>query len=284
MASTRKTLLTYIHTILSGRANGTLVQDTDHELAEQRIVNYAALASSPYNGLLWPELGEAIRFFGVSDLQPGQLFFINRVYAHKPVTGGYQYYVEVALAWNSFTINCVAMTFDVTVSTLKSGVQTIGLSEYDGSGAQGYMVINWDALINIGSGGYGCTDYKEGALIPTLVSAGYWKGIGSIATDMKPPMVAEDFEADGIIPLIYCNPASVETITCNIKTWDLVKGPFCLKNVGWGDVRLVSADAYTIDGSIDGLIHSHADATIRKYDDPEDPRYFTTGGFNPTEA
>ena len=276
MSSKRNIIRTLIHNFLTGRPLGTLVQDPDHEAAEKAIVDFACLSTSPYNGALWPQLGEAIKFFGINDLQPGQLFFISQVFAHKPVTGGFLYQVQVSMAWNSFQTNCIAMQYILTSTVLKAGFSIIGLSEFDGSGVQGYMVINWDAVENIGDHGYGCQDYTDGALIPTVLSGGMaWKALGN--SEINPPVLSEDFVADGSIPLIYCNPTSEADQLVSIITKDNLKGPVFLKNISSvGIVQIGSDDEYLIEKARNVYLLPGDDAVIRLLED----QFFATGNYS----
>jgi hypothetical protein len=273
--ATRQTLAqlyTTIHDFLTGRTLGTLIQPAAHEAALKKIADYATLAGSPYNGNKYTEFGEAIRFFGPSEVMVGRLYFITNIVSGYHTTT-YRYEVDINYCQGSTTNLGICMRYQVDAVALKTGVEMIPLNEYDGSGMYAYMLIDWDKLSDRTSHGYECETYAEGALY-ALASVNYAGGsVGGGKLGFTPtviPEIASDFIADGSIRTYLFN--GLVSKEAQIDSMENIVGEIFIMNISapGNDLLINQADNLLI-GGFDNILlppggHIHILANSTKFE------------------
>jgi len=245
-----------IHAALVGRTPGTLIQPAAHENAEKKIADYATLAGTPYNGNKYKEFGEAIRFFAATDIQIGRLYYIlNLVSGYHTTT--YRYMVEINYCQGSMVNQGVGMRYQVDAVALKTGVEMIPLNEVDGSGMVGYMVIDWDKLIDRTSQGYECQTYAEGALFAMASINNTGGGVGGGGMGITPIIIPEetdDFTADGSKKIYLFNGESGKTAT--VDSMENIVGEVFIQSISAEDLIIVQKDGLLINGAASVLLRA----------------------------
>lgn len=298
MANRRNALRTVIYNFLTGRSYGTQVQDTAHEVAEKAIVDFACISSSPYVGSLYPQLGQAIRFFGISENQPVTNFFISTFIVHRPSVSEYYYYIEISevdvLLSNNPTI-VMEYEYTTTNQTKKTGVHSVPLTEVDGSGVQGKMNIDWDQIEDYGTGehGYDAQSWGEGGLMPSLMIGG-WKQNG-MQEPVPTPIDDDASDIDGSEP-VYIVDTTDKSINLHLggvqgnipfpgttpPQYRQMISPAKIKNIGANDVLVypqVTETSVLIEGGSYATIPAHGYAEFVPVYDVANVEYFYVIGI-----
>lgn len=198
----------------------------------------------PVSGTLHEAVVSAVKYFEVSEKYPGELFFISQIIAGTLGSGVYTYYVEISKTTALASAGDVVMKYAPAAGAAKTGLELITLAEFDGSGIQGKMVINWSQL-TLGAD-YQMASWGNGGLHVVNTDK-----FGSTLLDSRiEEIITTGRRADGTKDLYLLNPT--DDITYTLAAVADVKGEINFKNISAHTVTILPASAETIDGFSDG--------------------------------
>lgn len=189
--------------ILSGNITLFLYEDTDKFYLFQwnadTVIASNNGVNSNHNGCFVGdgnnEFIDAMKSCGVTKRAPGDLLFISEVKAGVLETGQYRYTINImkATTVDSATVDCTKwLTYTSLVASKKTGWEHCVLTEDDGSGCQGVIVVDWSRLSLTE---YDVADYKGGAL-GAIHHITNWTG-GGINPDLPLTTITENAMVDG---------------------------------------------------------------------------------------
>lgn len=232
-------VITSIRNALTQRPEGTLVDDAAHEAAEINILDFAkAIAdgitamNSPFCGSIYPELAQAIKPISFKDIEPGALYYINEVVAgHLQENGKYLYKVTImnALSPTSTSQDDTPwMEYIYESTVLYTGLKRHVMTESDGSGGFGTIVIDWSKLA--AGEQYICDSYLQGCLFGISLLS-YWATLSESDIAITPMWLAT-IDSSCVIngkEKIYIIEAT-DDIVITLDEVSKMAGPFKLKN------------------------------------------------------
>lgn len=259
--------LTLIRAALSQRPSGTKVQVTAHEAAEIAILDYAAgittpltYRPSPFAGSGNQQQQSAIKYMAVSELSAYDLLYVSEMYASKTVgslvTGKWSYRIAIynAITPVSDPVSDVPwLEYSLDSDTQLTGATACPLSESDGSGTSGTMVVDWSKLTE---GQYINNGYLEGCLfgVPQFRSYSSKGGEGiEVLPVVKDYEITTDGVINGSVPLyVATGSAEITATICAID--DVVLDSFVMKNEIVGHNLIVKdIEALGIGGFTEGV-------------------------------
>ena len=165
-------VLAKIRAALSLRPANTKVTVAKHEEAEIAILDYieqqtayTAKYNSPFNGTANTILAMAIKHFAVREIEDQLYLYLAEITAGYWDGTDYNYEILIMKGGADLSdsqTSTPAFTFTAKVRNPYSGPIGCILSEVDGSGRYGNMVVDWSAL-TLGET-YTCQSYSEGSL------------------------------------------------------------------------------------------------------------------------
>jgi len=262
-----------IRAALSQRPTGTKVQVSAHEAAEKAILDYAsgmvapaAYRPSPFCGSGDVEQQQGIKYMSISELSVYDLLYVSEIYAGKPSGEIYQYRIKIwrtnnpntspvgDIPWLSYSYDAPAKITTPTVCIL---------SEDDGSGTEGIMVVDWTKLTAVE---YQNPGYMYGALFGFPVYRTYKKQGGEefevtpIAGDWK---IEADATVNGSLPY-YCAEVDANVVITLDNLANMVQKSFTIKhNLTTGKTLIIgSLEGIPIAGSLSVLVTEGKSVTV----------------------
>jgi hypothetical protein len=216
---------------------------------------------SPVSGMLFSDVIAAVKYFQINEIAGAGLVYIDQIIAGTLAGGHYTYTITVRYTGSLSSAGSIAMRYTTSAPTEpKTGLELIELSEYDGSGFYGYMIINWSAL-TLGFD-YQMPYWADGGLFSVVsmpqrfnIKDGNVEEITTTGTS----------GLDGSKDLYIIDPAA--DITETIAAVASVVGEINLKNISENKCDFTFASTETVDGHSGGFrLEANTSLSLRPYD------------------
>jgi len=183
----------------------------------------------------------AVKYFEISEIGVGDLFYIGGIIAGRLSGSNYTYTVDIWKTTSLASYGELVCRYTTSAPTSpKTGLELIILGEYDGSGIYGRMIINWSQLTQ--GNEYQLDDWSEGGIFAVNSMSPR-----TVLSDNQTLIItATEQTLDGAVSLYVFNPAG--DITASISAIASLKGAINIKNISAHNVDISGAASETFDG------------------------------------